>query len=212
MKVIYFYHCLFYKNYLGESEPKAERILNWMVVGEDYAAATGSTSHVGAMQIPICNSGDTMKQMTGLNRLVVRRNGWIYIYVSNESVQDVYFDNLVVNLTHGPLVEQKDYFAFGMENPALSTQAIKQLYYQNRYKFNGIDLDTAFSFNEYEAKYRDYDPEVARWMQIDPKPGIYESPYLSMGNNPILNVDSLGDSIIINTSVNYSNTANPKSK
>src|SRR5450755_2744107 len=83
-----------------------------------------------------------------------------------------------------------------MENPALSTQAIKQPYYQNRYKFNGIEFDTAFSFNKYEARYRDYDPEIGRWIQIDPKPNYGESLYTSMGNNPILNSDPLGDTLV----------------
>jgi RHS repeat-associated protein len=179
------------------TRPKA--FLNWMVVGEDYTAATGSPNHVGAIQIPVCNAGDTLKQIVGLNRLVVRRNGWIYIYLSNESAQDVFFDNLVINLTHGPLVEVKNYYAFGIENPALSTQAIKQSYNQNRYKFNGIEFDTAFSFNKYEAKFRDYDPEICRFIQVDPKIESAEgwSVYSAMLNNPILNSDPLGDSSII---------------
>jgi hypothetical protein len=46
-----------------------------------------------------------------------------------------------------------------MENPALSTQAIKQNYNQNRYKYNGIEYDTAFGLDYYEALYRDLDPK-----------------------------------------------------
>jgi hypothetical protein len=56
-----------------------------------------------------------MKQVIGSNNMVVRRNGWIYIYLSNESTQEVYFDSLVVNFRHRPLIEQKDYYAFGLE-------------------------------------------------------------------------------------------------
>jgi RHS repeat-associated protein len=178
--------------------PKA--FLNWMVVGEDYVAATSSPNHVNAIQIPVCNSGDTSKQIVGLQNMVVRRNGWIYIYLSNESAMDVFFDNLVINLKHGPLVEQKDYYAFGMENPALSTQAIKQPYDQNRYKYNGIEYDTAFGLNEYEAHFRDLDPVLGRWTTIDPKieNGNEDiSPYASMIDNPIITTDPLGDTSVI---------------
>src|SRR5450755_1688410 len=46
------------------TRPKA--FLNWMVVGEDYVAATTSPNHVNAIQIPVCNTGDTLKQIVGL--------------------------------------------------------------------------------------------------------------------------------------------------
>jgi RHS repeat-associated protein len=177
------------------TRPKA--FLNWMVVGEDFNAATGSPNHVNAIQIPVCNAGDTLKQTIGLNRMVVRRNGWIYIYLSNESAQDVYFDNLVVNLTHGPLIEQKDYYAFGLEIPGLCTKAIKYKYEENRYRYNGIEYDTAFGINEFEAHFRDLDPAIGRWTTVDPSPNESESPYSSMGNNPISKMDPLGDTSLI---------------
>jgi RHS repeat-associated protein len=178
------------------TRPKA--FLNWMVVGEDFTAASSSPNHMGALQIPTVNTGDTAKQMVGPTNMVIRRNGWIYIYLSNESNQSVYFDNLVINLKHGPLLEVKNYYAFGTENPALNSQAIKQSYYQNRYKFNGIEFDTAFGFNDYEAKYRDYDAILGRFIQVDPKIESAEawSVYSAMLNNPVKNIDPLGDSTI----------------
>jgi RHS repeat-associated protein len=148
------------------TRPKA--FLNWMVVGEDYVAAAGSPNHVGALQMPVCNAGDTLKQMVGPANMVIRRNGWIYIYFSNESAQDVYFDNLVINQKHGPLVEQKVYYAFGMENPALSTQALKQNYHANRKKFENQEFNDDLGLNYNEFKFRDYDPQIGRFVQVDP--------------------------------------------
>jgi RHS repeat-associated protein len=179
------------------SLPKA--FLNWMVVGEDFVAATSSPNHVKAIQIPACSSTDTMKQIVGLNRLVCRRNGWIYVYVSNESSQDVYFDNLAVVVTHGPVVEQKDYYAFGMENPALSTQAIKQSYNPNRYKYNGKELQSkefldGTGLEDYDYGARMYDPQLGRWMRPDPLADKFRkwSTYNYSDDNPIRFIDPDG--------------------
>jgi RHS repeat-associated protein len=111
----------------------------------------------------------------------------------------VFFDNLVVNLRHGPLLELNDYYPFGMQIPGLSTQSYKYQYNQNRYKFNGIEYDTAFGLDYYEARFRDYDPQIGRFTQIDPKVESAEgwSVYSGMLDNPILNSDPLGDSTII---------------
>ncbi len=179
------------------TRPKA--FLNWMVVGEDYAAATGSPNHVGALQVPVCNAGDSLKQIVGPTNMVVRRNGWIYIYLSNESAQDIFFDNLVINLKHGPLVEQKVYYAFGVENPALSTQAIKQNYYANRIKYNSQELQNkeftdGTGLEDYDYGARMYDPQIARWLQVDPKADLMRkwSPYNYVFDNPIRFIDPDG--------------------
>ena len=56
-----------------------------------------------------------------------------------------FFDNLVINLKHGPLLEQKDYYPFGMGIPGLSTQAYKYNYYYNWKKtYQGQEHDTTF--------------------------------------------------------------------
>ncbi len=75
----------------------------------------------------------------------------------------------------------------------ISSKAAGKL--ENRFKYNGIELDTTFGLNEYEAHFRDLDPALGRWWQIDPKieGQESESPYSSMANNPILKSDPLGD-------------------
>jgi RHS repeat-associated protein len=76
----------------------------------------------------------------------------------------------------------------------ISSKAAGKL--ENRYKYNGIELDTSLGLNAYEAHFRDLDPAIGRWWQIDPKieQGMESlSPYISMSNNPILRSDPLGD-------------------
>lgn len=40
---------------------------------------------------------------------------------------------------------------------------------ENKYKYNGIELDTSLGLNEYDAQLRDLDPQTGRWWQIDPE-------------------------------------------
>ncbi len=49
--------------------------------------------------------------------------------------------------------------------------------------------------NSYTTHFRQLDVRVARWLSIDPKSTPWESPYVSMGNNPVLNNDILGDTV-----------------
>jgi RHS repeat-associated protein len=76
----------------------------------------------------------------------------------------------------------------------ISSKAAGKL--ENRFKYNGIEIDEDLSLNAYEAHYRMLDPSIGRWWQIDPKiEEGYESwsPYNSMANDPVKMSDPLGD-------------------
>lgn len=69
---------------------------------------------------------------------------------------------------------------------------------QNKLKFNGIEQNNDFDLNMYDAFFRNLDPQIRRFWQIDPKIESADSwsPYSAMLNNPIRYVDPLGDSTI----------------
>jgi len=127
--------------------------------------------------------------------ITVPRNGYLYVYVSNESPVNVFFDNLQVIHTRGQVLEETHYYPFGLTMAGISSKALKTNYAENRKKFNGIEHTTDFDLNTYDAFFRSADPQIGRWWQIDPKPNMAESPYSMMGNNPILNADPLGDTL-----------------
>ncbi|SHN46154.1 DUF6443 domain-containing protein [Chitinophaga sp. CF418] len=132
-----------------------------------------------------------------VEKMAVEKSGFLYVYTSNESQQDVFFDNLTLALASGPLLEETHYYPFGLTMAGISTSALKGANYaKNRKEYNGIEHTTDFDLNTYDAFYRTLDPQIGRWWQIDPQTEAMEmwSPFASNYNNPIRWNDFLGNS------------------
>jgi RHS repeat-associated protein len=112
---------------------------------------------------------------------------------------DVFFDNLQVIHTKGPLLETTDYYPFGLTMAGISSKALNFGDPENNKLYNkGSELQhKEFSdgsgLEVYDTHFRQLDPQLGRWWQIDPKPDMTMSPYSAMNNNPILHNDPLGD-------------------
>jgi RHS repeat-associated protein len=176
--------------------PKA--YLNWILLDERLNFDSASS---GFLQVPdesvYGNSGTTPSVYNHIqNGIVAEKSGYLYLYVSNETPNiDVFFDNLQVTHFKGPLLEETGYYPFGLTMVGISSKAAGGT--QNRYKYNGIEQNNDFDLNMYDAFYRNFDSQLGRSWQIDPKPNMAESPYTAMGNNPILKADFLGDTAIV---------------
>jgi RHS repeat-associated protein len=85
-----------------------------------------------------------------------------------------------------------DYSGFGV---LLDGRTSESEGYRNGYQGSEIDNEVKGEGNSYTTHFRQLDPRLGRWWSIDPKSTAYESPYVSMGNNPIAYNDINGDSI-----------------
>jgi RHS repeat-associated protein len=175
------------ENTTPSDKPKA--YLNWILLDEQLQYVPA-----GSGADPIQDTG-FIRVLTSGGPVNITKNGFLYIYVSNETQnRDVFFDNLSVQHYTGPLTEETHYYPFGLTMAGISSKAIGRL--DSKYKYNGIEYNENFDLNTYDAFYRNLDPQVGRWWQIDPKIEFDMedwSPYSSNFDNPISYSDPKGD-------------------
>ena len=171
------------KDEAGEA-PRA--FLNYIIFdGEmDYVRA-------GFRQIGTAAQGLGAHETVSLTGIIAGREGYLLAYLSNENKEavDVHFDDFTVYHGKTNVVSSQDYYPFGLAfNERRRTASAPQ-----NYKFNGFEEQR--ETGNYMAFYRDYDPVLGRWNQIDPKANDFFSPYSGFQNNPLLYTDLLGDTV-----------------
>ncbi len=93
----------------------------------------------------------------------------------------------------GEVIARNDYYPFGKQhdNPALTVPNNPA---DNRFLFNGKEKQLTGGLNLIDYGWRMYDPEVARWFNIDPLAEKYYpvSPYVFTLNSPVRFIDPFG--------------------
>jgi len=140
---------------------------------------------------PVNPTGFTKDHFSDLQNLAATKNGYLYVYVSNESPVNVFFDNLQLLHMRSAVLEETHYYPFGLTMAGISYKSAGEL--KNRFKYNGIAYNDDLGINIYEALYRNLDPQIGRFHQVDLVTTYYETPFASMQNNPITKRDWLGN-------------------
>ncbi|NLU91351.1 DUF6443 domain-containing protein [Chitinophaga sp. Ak27] len=129
-------------------------------------------------------------QTLGQDKMPIEKSGFLYVYTSNESPQDVFFDNIVVTQATGKVLEETHYYPAGLAMAGISSNVLKgKNYPENRMKFHGKELQNKeFSDGSglewYDYKNRFYDQQLGRFFAADPLADKfpYYSTYQFAGN------------------------------
>ena len=105
--------------------------------------------------------------LTGGNERLASKNGYCYIYISNESNEMVYFDNLTLKYERSAILEETHYYPFGLVMSGISSKAAGGI--QNKEKtFQGQRFDDDLGLDWVQFKWRNHDPQIGRFIEIDP--------------------------------------------
>jgi RHS repeat-associated protein len=171
--------------------------LNNVKAGICYILFDEQFKYVSGGFSPIADNYTGDLQSHFLQNIAVPKNGYIYVYCSNESNINVYFDNLEVAHTRGPILEETHYYPYGLTISGISSKAAGSL--TNKNKYNGKELQSnefgdGSGLELYDFGVRNYDPQIGRWHTRDPKADQMRrySPYNYAFDNPLRYIDPDG--------------------
>jgi RHS repeat-associated protein len=123
--------------------------------------------------------------------IVIEEDGYIYIWVSNESQSTrVWFDDLTITHEQNLVVQASDYGVWG---DLLREQRSDDKKYRFGYQGQFAEKDEETGWNHFEL--REYDAKIGRHFIADPY-RQFQSPYSSMANTPVQAYDIDGGWVI----------------
>lgn len=160
--------------------------LNWLVFDRNYVFITGGFKQITTAARET-GTDVAHERIFNTSPITITQPGYVYIYLSNESLTpvEVYFDDLKVTHTKSPVIQQDDYYPFGLTFNSYRREnsfTNKFVLFQEQ---EHID-DLALNWDSF--KWRNHQSDIGRFFNIDPlaEKYYYNSPY-AFSENKVTN-------------------------
>lgn len=179
----------------GSTDSQPAAYLNYILFDTNYKMLTMGWTRVPATPL--------VKHTLTLNNLNIKEAGYIFVYLSYESLSNnfVYFDDMKITHTQTNVIQYNEYYPFGMSTANSWTRENTT---GNNYLYNaGTELNN--TSNVYDLFFRNYDPVLGRMNQVDPMATSFagHSPYNYSFNDPVTFNDPMGDCPTCNTAKEF---------
>lgn len=142
----------------------------------------------GSTALRVTQAGDNAAPLV-IAEVKAPKNGYAYVYLSNESNEPVYFDNFQVTHERGRIIEENHYYSYGLKISGISSKAEGSILNNYGYQGDFSEHDEETALDEFDLRH--YDPQIGRWTTTDPYEQ-FANPYTGMANNPSNFVDEDG--------------------
>jgi RHS repeat-associated protein len=196
-----------YVNGLGAQSTESENNKTWLSLGLQITPVPPDKAHNSSvpkayLEYLLQTEGDnavtkskqvfiTIAALNGWEPLTMsytaETDGYLQVLVANDSDQPVWFDNVSISVQPALITQETHYDPWGLELAGIERRGSPE----HRWKFQGKEsiTDLSLYWQDFGARY--YDPQLGRWHVTDPA-DQFGSPYLGMGNNPVILIDPDG--------------------
>jgi RHS repeat-associated protein len=153
----------------GSNPTPPQAFVNIVVFDKNYNFLDASWDQVSATAEQIGISPyvehDYMTQ-----EYTIAEEGFVFLYISNDSPVRVYFDDVKLTYTPTNVVQYNEYYPFGLQTSSSWTRENNK----NNFLYNAAnELNQTTGW--YEMFHRAYDPAIGRMLQVDPYATEYAS-------------------------------------
>ena len=167
---------------------RAAAVGGWYPAAQLQYDFTGTDGTVKSDYAFVTTDANNAWQQLNLS-IDIDRPGTLDVYMVTQNGERVYFDDLTIDHKIGPIVQENNFYAYGMPMPGISWTRPNVRRERSAYQGLFAQYDEETKLNRFQLRM--YDARTGRWLSKDPY-GQYASPYVGMGNNPVNNIDPNG--------------------